>query len=357
LVAVANTRAGDTYLFAGTDVQNAPYSVKSPAQQLPSHFVEYTGASSRTQVTIGSQVVDVHYPGREIFGARQRGETVVLGATGAAAGSGTNNAIGQGVLTVRHTSTVYEAGSGIAAGTSSVDGDTIIGPPGSHNLTFDGSGTISLNGGPAVSFDGTETDLKITGDQGDVVFVDTTAVTPGFTGTVAITSNGTLSMDGGATEVAIDFSSNQLLTNSATGEVTNVDSSNVRLTGTDQLEYIGTADAIQTLLELRDELFNRRDLAPGDWNDAMARRINDLDRVSDNIMTFVAEQSSTLDNLNAIQHRAEDLQLETKKLIGEIESADLTEVAINLQSEQNLLQFTLATTVRMFDQNILNFLG
>ena len=82
----------------------------------------------------------------------------------------------------------------------------------------------------------------------------------------------------------------------------------------------------------------------------------DLDRVRDNIMHVVAEQSATLENLDAVQSQIEDLQFETRRVIGNLETADIAAVAINLQNEQNLLQFTLATSVRMFDQSILDFL-
>ena len=45
-----------------------------------------------------------------------------------------------------------------------------------------------------------DTNLKVSAPNGDVVYVNTTAVVPGFSGNVDITADGMLSVDGGTTE-------------------------------------------------------------------------------------------------------------------------------------------------------------
>src|SRR5439155_11953260 len=100
-----------------------------------------------------------------------------------------------------HTSTTYQAGSGVQTGSGSAAGDTVIGPAGAHQLTIvdtsgtGAAGTVSLDGGPAVAFTNADTNLKVSGPNGQVVFVDTTAITANFNGTVNITANGTVSVD------------------------------------------------------------------------------------------------------------------------------------------------------------------
>ena len=56
---------------------------------------------------------------------------------------------------------------------------------------------------------------------------------------------------------AIDYSTNQVVTNSATGAVTNVNSAGVRSPGDAHVEYQGTFDAFQSLISLRDALRNK----------------------------------------------------------------------------------------------------
>ena len=120
------------------------------------------------------------------------------------------------------------------------------------------SGTASLNGGPAISWTNTDTNLQVVGPNGEVAYIDTSAITAGFNGSVSLTANGTLSTDGGASTTPITFSSNQVVTNSQTGAVTNVNSTNIHQAGTDHLEYTGTLDAFQTLIALRNDLLNTR---------------------------------------------------------------------------------------------------
>jgi flagellin-like hook-associated protein FlgL len=136
----------------------------------------------------------------------------------------------------------------------------------------------------------------------------------------------------------------------------NVDSTNIRRAGTSELEFTGTSDAFQALYELRDELRTARGLSSSEFHDAMSRRITDLNRVRDSISDVVGQQSVELASLDALESRAQDLQLEAKRLISDLESADISETIINLQTEQNLLQFTYASSVRLFDMSLLDFL-
>lgn len=360
LVAVANTQYGDRYIFGGTATKTQPF-VLGGSGNAPRYV--YKGASDRGNAIINQgQTVDTLYTGSEIFQSQQRAVTVYSGTTGAAPGTGTDSATGQGSLLVTHTSTTYAPGSGVQVGTNSAAGDTIIGPAGSHTLRIvdtsgtGTSGTISLDNGPPVAFTNTSTNLQVTGPGNSVVFLNTTAITPGFNGTVNATANGSLSVDNGVTSIPITFSGNQVVTNAATGDVTNVDSTNIRATGTAGLNYAGTYDAFQILQALRDDLRNTRGLPETQQLQSISNRIGELDRVRNNVLQVVGAQSADLQNLQGLQSHVQDIQLETRKLTADVEGADLGNVIVNLQADQNLLRLTLATTAKIFDQNLLDFL-
>jgi flagellar hook-associated protein 3 len=364
LVTVANTRFEDHFLFAGTAVTTAPFAVDTGDQASGATTVRYAGTDERTNTVVATDTyVASLYSGAEIFLHRSRGDTLVIGTTGAQPGSGTDTAIGRGTLQVRHTATTYAPGSGVQAGASSPTADSIIGPAAAHRLTIvdtsgtGAGGTISLNGGPVVAFTNSDTDLRVDGPNGEVVYVNTTAITAGFNGDVAITASGEMSVDGGETYTAIDFSGNQQLVHSLTGEVTNIDSSGIRSAGTDSLEYTGTADAFRALTELRDDLRNTRNLSAPDRREAFARRLDDLDRLRDNVLAIVGEQSVDLQNLEALEYKVQDLQVESQRVLSEKESADLGEVVLRLQNEQTLLQFAYASTAMIMQQSFLDFLG
>jgi flagellar hook-associated protein 3 FlgL len=359
LVQIANSQLGSQYLFSGTAVSTRPFSPDSSAFS----ELEYSGSNDPYRFHLEQDIpIELYMTGKEVFQPRDRGATVFVGNTGAAAGTGTDTGVGRAVLQVRHATTTYAGASGVQAGTDSAALDTIIGPSGAHTLTINdtsgtgASGTIALNGGNAYNFTSGDTNLKITGPDGAVVYVDTTAITAGFNGTVDIAATGTLSTDGGVTSAAIDFSANQKLTDSLTDSITYVNSTLIRQTGDAHLEYSGTQDVFGVLKALEDDLLNTRDLSTGDRQAATSRIIGDLDRVIDHLINIAGEQAATLENLDALETRYDDVRLETRRLKTETESADPADVLIKLQTDQNLLQFAYSTTAQLFNLNILNYL-
>ncbi|HZU38549.1 MAG TPA: flagellar hook-associated protein FlgL [Gemmataceae bacterium] len=362
LVNLANTQNQGHYLYGGSATGQAPFNVVRDSQGNV-QSVTYVGNTGSTQSPINDgQSVAISFDGSSIFQQRARGATVYTGATGAAAGSGTDSATGEGTLTVTHTTTTYDGSSGVQAGTGSAAGDTIIGPSGANTLTITdtsgtgASGTVSLNGGPAVNWTSVDTNLQVIGPRGEAVYIDTSAITAGFNDTVNITANGKLSVDGGASQVPIDFSHNQIVTDSRTGAVTNVDSSNIRQTGTDHLEYTGTYDAFQILLALRDDLQNTRGLSAADQAQVLSGRLAEIDRVQQSILSVVGKQSSDLQNMQGLQTRLQQVQLDARSEVSNLQGADMSSVVLNLQSQQTLLQFALQASARISNQSLLDYL-
>ncbi len=363
VVEVANFFDNGQHFYGGAALDSPPFEITDRDASGNPLQVSYVGSHDRASVNVSPRLaVDTLYSGREVFQKTQRQETKLFGTTGATAGSGTDSATGRATLTVRHTSTTYAGGSGVQPGLSSADGDTIIGPLGANVLTVDdssgsgASGTISLNGGPEFAFSSTDTNLQVLGWQGEAVYVDMSNITPGFNGQVQIVADGTLSVDEGLSEVAIDFTANQVVEDAETGAVTYIDSSTIERTGTDLIEYSRAADVFQTLIALRDDFLNADDLPPKQWEAVMNHRLRDLSDNMNQILNVVGEQSVALDNLDVIQLRTEQLQLETRGMIGDVEGADIPALVVKLQSEQNLLQFTYASSVGLLDLSILDFI-
>lgn len=352
----ANSQFDGDYLFSGDAVRTQPYTPGSPQ-------AVYAGSTQRQNLSTSSHAdLGVLYSGDQIFQNVQRQATVYVGSTGAKAGAGTDSSTDRGQLLVRHTSTTYAAGSGVAAGTSSVGGDTIIGPAGAHTLTINdtsgtgASGTIALNGGEAIAFTSGDTNLKLTGPNGEVVYVDTTAITAGFSGAVDITANGSLSRDGGVTEVPMDFSNVQAVTD-ASGGVTYVDSTEIRRAGVEELEFPGTLDAFQTLAALRDDLRNVRGLSSSEWQDALTRSMNEIDRIHEHLLTVVGDQAQTLKTIDDLDSRLDNLVLDAKERISDVAATDIPAAAVELQEAQNLLQYSYAVTSQVFNTSLLDYLA
>jgi flagellar hook-associated protein 3 len=357
MINLANTQNTGQYLYSGSKAGTQPFTVNSNGT------VTYQGGTQAATMPVsGTQTVDTLCPGCQVFQSQQRGTSVYTGSTGAAAGTGTDSATGMGTLTIAHTKTDYTQATpscGVSAGTSAAD-DTIIGQ---HTLTIvdtsteppDGSqGTVSLDGGPTVSFTNGDTNLEVTSATGQVVYLNTQNITAGFHGTVDITGEGTITAQGGQ-PVAITPSANQQVTD-GNGGVTNVNTIGITQTGTAYVNYTGTYDAFQVLSTLRDLMQNTQGMSSGDQMQAISQQMSELTRVSNNILQVVGQQSADLQNLSSLQTQTQNVQLNTKSMISNLSSADMSQVLVQLQAMQTQYQLTLEVTAQLFSQNLLNFI-
>ena len=360
LVSVANAGDESGYLFSGTATQTEPFVIdRSDGVDK----VTYVGASTSAELHItGDDSREALIAGDHLFQIQSREPTVIIGDTGLTPGDGTDTTTGRLDITVQHTLSTYSGTSGIAAGTGSVGGDTIIGDTGTHQLTIvdtsgtGTSGTVSLNGGAEIAFTNSDTNLEILGPNGEVVFVDTTAITAGFSGNVDITADGIFSLDGGATTQPIGFSSNEVLINPADNKLVHLNTLDIKRTGIASVEFPGTTDAFEVLISLRDDILNSRELSNADRFSALDRRLGDIERIENHLLDEVGVQGVALQQMERLELRTEDLALDQEIKYGETTSADIAEAAVRLQELLTLQQFTMASVTRLLSQNLLQFL-
>ena len=360
LTSVANARDENGFLFSGTASHTQPF----PGGATNGGASVYAGSPANTQLLITGDVArEALLPGDLVFQPIAREATVLIGSTGARPGTGTDTATGTRDLRILHDFTTYWGASGVTAGIDSGSGDTIIGQVGTNRLVVNDTsgngtaGTFSLNGGHAVSFTNADTNLLVDGPKGERVYLDASAIFPGFNGTVDMTSTGTMSIDGGATTTPIAFTANQVVTDSRNGAVVNLDTSMISRTGTDQLEFPGTTDVFNAVSSLRDDLLNTRNLSPGDRATSLNRRLGDLERVHDHVLDIIGVQSVSLEQIDRLQNRTEELQLSEKIQYSDTVSADITESITRLQELTNLQQFTMAAVGQLLTPNLLDYIN
>ena len=360
LLTTANTQNNGVYVFSGTATSTQPYAVTHQDGQGNPLTISYQGSNNNTSTIIDTnQQVPVDYAGNQVFQSSDRQPAVFSGNTGAQPGSGTNSSDGQQTLTFTHTATTYAAGSGVQAGASSASGDTILG---SHSLQIidtsgNGSaGTVALDGGTPIPFTNADTNLQLTNNNGDTVYLDTSAITAGFNGAVAVNASGSMSVDGGATSTPIDFSANQTVTDGQTGAATFVNTTNVQRTGNETVANPGTYDAFSVLIALRNDLNNTNNLSSTAQIQAISNRIADLENVSTHVETTIGAQSSTVQSLTALQTNLNNLQLSNQETISNLGSADVTNVVVQLQAYENMLQMSLEAFSKISSTSLLNYL-
>lgn len=363
LLKLANQTLPDgSYLFGGTASTTTPFSASTNSSGQTTG-VTYNGSQQTSKVIVTQTVTSTTMlSGKDVFQSRARAATGYVGNTGAAAGTGTDSANGDGTLIIKHSLTTYAGASGVSAGASSVASDTVIGPAGANSIVINdtsgtgASGTVSLNGGPAIAFTNTDSDLKVTGPNGEAVYLNTTSIAPGFNGSVSMTADGTMSVDGGATSIPIDFSGNQVVTNSTTGAITNVNSTNIRQAGTNQLHYTGTADIFQSLIALRDTIANTQGLSATERSAVLQEQMADIDRSATNIGNVLGSQSVQAQSLDSLKTQITQLQLDLKQNTDNIQSTDTASAVVDLQKQMNLYQASLQIAVQINSMTLLNFL-
>lgn len=361
MLTTSNAEALGNHLYSGTATHKKAFEVADVDEFGRPIEIVYNGSNDRSETIVApDNYASVLPSGEDVFQQSARTTTLYVGAdTGIRAGEGTDNATGVGSMIVRHTATTY-ANPIVSPGASSVDGDTIIGPPGAHTLRIEDHPTLGrvahLNDGGPFAFDAASTDLRVTSESGEFVYVDLSAVPATFTGTIDITAEGTLSSDGGLTETAIDFSSQQVVTNSSDGTVSVVDSTDIRSAGEERVEYSGTLDVFETLIQLRDDLREADSWTTDQLVSVMNARLADVERAHSQVMEFVGEQSVELANLETLETQTREVRLVIQEAVGEIENADVADVIVRLQAHQNQLQFIYASTAQLNQISLLNFI-
>lgn len=352
---VANTRHSGRYLFSGTNLQTSPYGDVSQA-------TNYSGNKTPSTTFIaGAGDIETFYSGQDVFTTGQSGQTSVSGATGIQGGSGTASGHGTAGLLVSHVSTTFDGASGIQPGLSSASGDTVIGPMGRHSVEIiDTSGTgafgtISLNGGPPVSFTSADNDLMVTGGEGGKIYVDTSAIAAGTNASFDLQADGTMSLDEGASSTAIDFSANQMVKDS-TGNIRYFDTREAQAAGEGEVELAGNTDLFHQLRSLRDDLKNYSHYTTDEWANKVSDHLGALEQSADHLLGVVGKQSVDLEQLDTQQERSQDIRVEAEKVLSGLQATDLTEAVLELQEKELLHQFTLATLARAFDSSILDYL-
>ncbi len=353
LVSLANSRVGNRFVFGGTETASPPYELYTDSSSQTR--VRYNGNDGRITTEIGPGVrSSINVPGSKLFERSGRGATNLLGNTGAKVGAGTDSGVGVDKLLVTQTGTALGGASGVTLGTGSSASDTIIG---THTLQIDDvAQTISLNGGTPVKYTGSETNLAVTGPNGELIHLATGGITAGFVGTETASGTGTLSTDGGATTQVIDFSSNQQVIDSVTGKTLNIDSSAITQAGTEDVSFSGTLNLFQSLIAIRDslrELDGKSDLVAG--QDAIRGFVDELDASHDLLLEGLGELGSISNRLTSAEDRVQDLDVRLQELISKTEDVDISDAIIQLQQEETAYQSALLVTSRINNLSLLNF--
>lgn len=352
----ANTASQGSYLFGGSSLSVVPYNIEKTNGQITG--VTYQGSQQDLYVSVAPGVKQSSIlNGNAVFSSNSRKAPVFLGNTGAQAASGTSSARGNVWMQVMHGITTYGGATGVAAGSGSAAGDTILGNRHSLKIDFDNK-TVSLDDGSSVAFTPADTNLALTNAAGDRAYVDMSTLDGALTGTstVAIQSAGKVSIDDGKTTQDIDFSSNQTVTNGTNGQVLYVDGSGITRTGVEPVQISGTYDLFNTLIQVRDLMNNTHNLSTQQQAGLLNDAISAVTEVTAGVSQSLTNVGSRIGGLSSLQQSLDNSQSNVKDQADSIQSADITQVAVDLSKAQTFYQMTLAAAAKVMNLSLLDYM-
>lgn len=356
IASLANTKYLGKYIMGGTSVHTEAYDFTRENGRIVR--ADYVGSQFDLPVPVAPGVTfSGIMVGSDVFASNDRQEPIFYGDTGAAAGSATSTVRGDTWLQIGHLATNYAANpAGVAAGTDSAGKDTIVG---AHTLDVDTDNlTISLDGGGAVSYAGTETNLKVTNSAGQSVYVDTTGIAGGMgVVTVNLTADARMSIDDGDTWTNITaFADNQAVTHGTTGRTLYVDTTNVAQTGLEAVSVEGTHDVFSTLMNIRDLLFNTHQLPEGEQVIQLGNAVHAVQEVHASItkrMTFLGGEMQALDTLG---FSLDGIKESANEQVAQLQDADIVAMATEIARFQTLYEMTMATSSRLLNLSLLDYI-
>lgn len=354
LMDLANASVGDRYLFAGTATNERPFTESSVGGR---NTVVYNGNDASQELLVGQGIkVSTTLPGGGVFSQQNRTGTQFAGLTGMTSGVSGDQGVGYAHITVEHTTTTATLGSGLALVGGGAS-DTIMGD---HTLTVDVvAGTVQLDSGATVPIPAVgspnEADLVVKGDNGAELHLDFTGFTnANYTGTVR--GDGTVTMDGSTVVPLTLLETDLQLTDPATGQVINIDATTIRRAGEELATFGGAVDVFDTLQGIVDDLNNTSGLSNQDLQERFGVWLGELDRNHDNIITATGTLGSRSKRLTNMETSLADLSVQVEGLLSNVEDADFSEVVLEMTRAEQTLQLAQATSVRLMNTSLLNFL-
>lgn len=114
-------------------------------------------------------------------------------------------------------------------------------------------------------------------------------------------------------------------------------------------------DSFQSLFAIRDALRDPS-LTQTQRADALNTAMANVAQVQTQVLNTVGEQSSSLENLEALTSRIEDIQVGVRGHVGELEGADFAEATVRFQEQQVAFQATLAVTAKIFEVSMIDYM-
>ena len=196
------------------------------------------------------------------------------------------------------------------------------------------------------------------GDTGAAAGTGTSSVS-GYTWLTVTGSAGNydLSIDGGLTTFNTDGTDTNLaVTNSTTGEVLYVDTTNIAGTGDALVSVSGTHDMFNTLITIRELLVNERGYSESQLRELLNNTFDALDELENLLAQTQTSMGMKIGFLSRLENSLKDREYNAEDETTRLQQADIAQVAIDLSRREILYEMSLSVAAKLMSMSLLDFL-
>jgi len=171
-------------------------------------------------------------------------------------------------------------------------------------------------------------------------------------------SNYKISIDDGLTYTTVPSGgdTNQAVTDSRTGKVLYVDTTELNSTGIELVRVPGTYDLFNTLISIRDTFTNERGLSDEQIKLALRDTISTLEEVSNLILQANVSIGAKIGFLDDLKQNITEIKYSSEDRTTELEEADITQIAIELSRREVLYEMSLSIAAKILSTSLLDFI-
>jgi flagellin-like hook-associated protein FlgL len=169
--------------------------------------------------------------------------------------------------------------------------------------------------------------------------------------------NYTLSIDDGLSTFNTDGTDTNLaITDSRTGKILYVDTTEINNTGTGLVSIPGTYDIFKTLISIRDMLKNERELPDAQLRELQENSLNALEEINQLLVQAEVAVGSKIGFLDNLQESLKQLKYNAEDEATLLQEAVIAQIAIDLSRREVLYQMSLSVAGKLMSVSLLDFL-
>jgi len=237
------------------------------------------------------------------------------------------------------------------------------------NITYQGSldsREIEVAPGIKSSIFDVGYDLFHSEDRSDPVFLGDTGVKAG-TRTSSIQGNTWLSVTGSAGNYNLSINdspptftdgtdTNLALTDSKTGKILYVDTTEINSTGVELVSVPGTHDIFNTLISIRDMLKNEKELPGNQLKELQDNTLNVLNEITELLVEAEVSVGSRIGFLDTLKDSLNKLKYNAEDEATLLQEADIAQIAVDLSRREVLYQMSLSVAGKLLSMSLLDFI-